>query len=144
MFRISTVAIDPTTLRNDDDNPHAGAVSIFEGLVRNHHEGRRVLRLEYEAHRAVAEKEGRRILEEATEKFGLDYAGAVHRTGSLEIGACAVMVVVSAPHRAETFAACRFVIDEVKRRLPIWKKEFYTDGSSKWVGCAGCRGTHQH
>ncbi|HCQ33954.1 MAG TPA: molybdopterin-converting factor chain 2, partial [Verrucomicrobiales bacterium] len=66
MFRLTTVPIDPTTLRNAADNPHAGAVSIFEGLVRNHHEGRRVLRLEYEAHRAVAEKEGRRILEEAT------------------------------------------------------------------------------
>ena len=144
MFLLTPDLIDPTTLRKAADNPHAGAVSIFEGLVRNHHEGRKVLRLEYEAHREVATKEGRRILEEAIKKFGLDYAGAAHRTGALEIGECAVIVVVSAPHRAETFAACRFIIDEVKSRLPIWKKEFYDDGSSEWVGCEGCGRSHKH
>lgn len=144
MFCLTSEPIDQTTLRDAANNPHAGAVSIFEGLVRNHHQGRKVLRLEYEAHGPVAEKEGRIILQEAIEKFDLDYAGAIHRTGPLEIGECAVMVVVSAPHRSETFDACRFVIDEVKQRLPIWKKEFYTDGSSDWVGCEGCRGKHQH
>ncbi len=144
MFFLTSGPIDRGTLRDEANNPHAGAVSIFEGLVRNHHHGRKVLRLEYEAHRPVAEKEGRLILQEAIEKFDLDYAGATHRTGSLEIGECAVIVVVSAPHRSETFDACRYVIDEVKRRLPIWKKEFYSDGSSAWVGCEGCSGEHQH
>ncbi|MBB08776.1 MAG: molybdopterin-converting factor chain 2 [Roseibacillus sp.] len=144
MFLLTADPIDSAGLREAASDPHAGAIAIFEGTVRNHHKGREVLRLEYEAHRAVAEKEGQRIVREAMERFGLDHARATHRTGSLEIGECAVMVVVSSPHRAEAFDACRFIIDAVKHRLPIWKKEFYPDGSSDWVGCEGCRQEHQH
>ncbi len=144
MFLLTADPIDPAGLRQAAGNPHAGAIAIFEGTVRNHHQGREVLRLEYEAHLAVAEKEGQRIVREAMKRFGLDYAGATHRIGPLEIGECAVMVAVSSPHRAEAFDACRFIIDEIKHRLPIWKKEFYPDGSSDWVGCEGCRQEHQH
>ncbi|MEC8942409.1 MAG: molybdenum cofactor biosynthesis protein MoaE [Verrucomicrobiota bacterium] len=144
MFRLTTDPIDPAALREAAGNPHAGAVSIFEGTVRNHHQGREVLRLEYEAHAPVAEKEGQRIVRNAIERFGLDHAEAVHRTGPLEIGESAVIVAVSSPHRSESFEACRFIIDEIKHRLPIWKKEFYPDGSSDWVGCEGCRQGHQH
>ncbi|NNM30217.1 MAG: molybdenum cofactor biosynthesis protein MoaE, partial [Akkermansiaceae bacterium] len=103
-----------------------------------------VLRLEYEAHASVAEQEGRRIVAEAVERFGLDRAHAVHRIGRLEIEDLAVVVVVSSPHRAEAFDACRFVIDEIKHRVPIWKKEYYPDGSSEWVGCEGCAAAHRH
>ena len=144
MFLLTPDPIDSAGLREAASDPHAGAIVIFEGTVRNHHKGREVLRLEYEAHTAVAEKEGQHIVREAMERFGLDHARATHRTGSLEIGECAVMVVVSSPHRAEAFDACRFIIDAVKHRLPIWKKEFYPDGSSDWVGCEGCRQEHQH
>ena len=144
MFRLPTAPIDPAALREAASDPHAGAVSVFEGTVRNHHQGREVIRLEYEAHAPVAEKEGRRIVQDAIERFGLDHAEAVHRTGPLEIGESAVIVAVSSPHRSESFEACRFIIDEIKHRLPIWKKEFYPDGSSDWVGCEGCRQGHRH
>ena len=83
-------------------------------------------------------------MQDAIERFGLDHAEAVHRTGPLEIGESAVIVAVSSPHRSESFEACRFIIDEIKHRLPIWKKEFYPDGSSDWVGCEGCRQGHRH
>lgn len=144
MFRLTPDPIDPAALREAANDPHAGAVSVFEGTVRNHHQGREVVRLEYEAHAPVAEKEGRRIVQDAIERFGLDHAEAVHRTGPLEIGETAVIVAVSSPHRSESFEACRFIIDEIKHRLPIWKKEFYPDGSSDWVGCEGCRQGHRH
>jgi molybdopterin synthase catalytic subunit len=81
---------------------------------------------------------------DAMERFSLDHAEAVHRVGKIEIEETAVIVVVSAPHRTEAFDACRFIIDEIKHRVPIWKKEFYADGSSAWVGCEGCRQAHQH
>lgn len=144
MFRLTTAPLDQAALRNAATNPNAGALALFEGTVRNHHQGRDVLRLEYEAHATVAEKEGTRIVEEAITRFGLDYAEAVHRTGPLEIEESAVIVAVSSPHRAEAFDACRFIIDEIKHRVPIWKKEYYLDGSSEWVGCEGCRQAHRH
>ncbi len=144
MFRLTTTPLDPAALRRDASDPHAGAVVVFEGTVRDHHEGRPVLRLEYEAHQPVAQSEGRRILEEALERFDLDHAEAVHRLGLLQIEESAVVVLVAAPHRAEAFEACRFIIDQIKHRVPIWKKEFYADGTSAWVGCEGCREAHRH
>ncbi|MBJ07360.1 MAG: molybdopterin-converting factor chain 2 [Verrucomicrobiaceae bacterium] len=144
MFDLTSGPISLASLREAVNDPHAGAVAVFEGTVRNHHEGRDVLRLQYEAHGPVARKEGIRILRDAIVRFGLDHAAAVHRTGSLEIGDSAVIVAVSSPHRAEAFEACRFIIDEIKHRLPIWKKEFYADGTSDWVGCEGCRTGHRH
>ncbi|MEO1843253.1 MAG: molybdenum cofactor biosynthesis protein MoaE [Akkermansiaceae bacterium] len=144
MFRLTNDPLDLAALRQAATDPHSGAVVVFEGTVRNHHEGRDVLRLEYEAHAPVAEKEGQHIVADAMERFSLDHAEAVHRVGKIEIEETAVIVVVSAPHRAEAFDACRFIIDEIKHRVPIWKKEFYADGSSAWVGCEGCRQAHQH
>ena len=144
MFSLTSDPLDLFALRPEASHPHAGAVVVFEGTVRDHHEGRAVLRLEYEAHETVAGKEGQRIVEEAIARFGLDYARAIHRVGKLAITESAVIVVVSAPHRGEAFDACRFLIDEIKHRVPIWKKEFYADGSSAWVGCEGCRQAHRH
>lgn len=143
-FRLTDAPLDLLTLREAAGDPHAGAVVVFEGTVRNHHLGRAVLRLEYEAHTPVAEKEGRRIVEEALERFNLDHAAAVHRLGELQVGESAVITIVSAPHRAEAFEACRYLIDEIKHRVPIWKKEYYADGSSEWVGCEGCAQGHRH
>lgn len=137
-FAVTTTAIDPDALKAALADPASGACVVFEGWVRNHHEGRDVLRLEYEAYAAVAEKEGARILEEAIARFGLDNAACVHRAGELEIGGMAVWVGVSSGHRGEAFEACRYIIDEVKHRLPIWKKEHYTSGDSGWVNCEGC------
>jgi molybdopterin synthase catalytic subunit len=97
-----------------------------------------VLRLEYEAFAPLAEREAERILEEARERYGVDCVACAHRVGSLAIGDVAVWVGVSAPHRGEAFDACRYIIDQVKHRLPIWKKEFYEDGDSGWVNCEHC------
>jgi molybdopterin synthase catalytic subunit len=83
-------------------------------------------------------REGERILGEAVARFGAAHAACVHRLGDLAVGELAVWVGVSAPHRAEAFEACRYVIDEVKHRLPIWKKEFYLSGDSGWVNCERC------
>lgn len=142
MFRLTTDPIDFAALRTAASAPAAGAVVLFDGTVRNHHLGRSVDRLEYEAHEAVANKEGRKIMEEAVARFDLQHAQAVHRIGALQVEESAVVVVVSTAHRAEAFEACRFLIDEIKRRVPIWKKEYYADGSVEWVGCEGCAGHH--
>jgi adenylyltransferase/sulfurtransferase len=113
--------------------------------VRDHNEGRTVERLEYESFESLAVKEGERIVAEAVAKFGVTRAACVHRVGSLAIGDLAVWVGVSSAHRGEAFAACRYIIDEVKHRVPIWKKEHYTDGDSGWVNCERCAAAaHDH
>jgi molybdopterin synthase catalytic subunit len=94
-----------------------------------------VRHLEYEAFQSLAEREGERIVAEAIEKFGIKRAACVHRVGDLAIGELAVWVGTSSAHRAEAFAACRYIIDAVKHRVPIWKKEHYIDGTSGWVNC---------
>lgn len=138
MFRIVDDPIDLRALRESVIDPAAGGFCSFEGWVRNHHQGRRVLKLEYEAYRTLAEKEGRRILAEAAERFAIVRAACEHRIGPLEIGGLAVAVCVSAAHRDAAFDACRYIIDETKARLPIWKKEYFADGGSGWVRCDHC------
>jgi molybdopterin synthase catalytic subunit len=129
MFSISRQPINPSTLAN----PRAGALVTFEGWVRNHEDGRQVVALEYECYEELALKEGNRILAEALEKFEILDARCIHRVGRLDIGEIAVWIGVSAEHRAEAFRACQYIIDEVKGRVPIWKKEHYADGDSDWV-----------
>jgi molybdopterin synthase catalytic subunit len=114
----------------------AGACATFEGRVRNHNEGRAVEALDYEAYGPLAEREGERIIAEAREKFRIIGALCVHRTGSLSLGDLAVWVGVTAEHRAAAFDACRYIIDEIKARLPIWKKEHYAGGATEWINCA--------
>lgn len=138
MFSIHVTPLQVPELQAELNDPEAGACVTFEGWVRDHNEGKEVLRLEYEAYAAVAVKEGETILKEACERFGLSHAVCAHRTGLLEIGEMAVWVGVSSGHRGEGFDACRYIIDEVKHRLPIWKKEYYTDGDSGWVNCEAC------
>ena len=130
--------IDPDALRRTLFDPAAGGYCAFEGWVRNRNDGHDVERLEYEAYEVLAVKEGEKILAEATEKFPHLRAHCVHRTGLLEIGDCAVWVGVCSPHRDEAFKACRFIIDALKVRLPIWKKEHYVSGDSGWVNCERC------
>lgn len=136
MFRLSTTPLDPVALARSLDDVRGGAVVTFEGRVRNHNEGQPVLSLDYEAYAVLAEKEGARILAEAHEKFPLLHVACVHRTGHLQLGELAVWVGVTAAHRDAAFAACRYVIDEVKARVPIWKKEHYASGATEWINCA--------
>ncbi len=138
MFTLTPTAIDPNALREQVLDPAAGGYCCFEGWVRNHHQGREVDRLEYEAYPPLAIKEGQRILDEAKERFQLLHAVCCHRTGPLEIGGLAVVVCVSSAHRDAAFDACRYIIDEVKARVPIWKKEFFSDGQQGWVRCDHC------
>lgn len=116
--------------------PDCGGLAIFGGTVRNHHEGRSVLRLRYSAYAPLAERLMREIEVETRARFGLPYCRVVHRVGMLEIGDVAIYCVTRAAHRAEAFDGCRYVVDAVKHRVPIWKEEFYADGSSAFVdGC---------
>ncbi|HEU4593158.1 MAG TPA: molybdenum cofactor biosynthesis protein MoaE, partial [Steroidobacteraceae bacterium] len=137
-FSFSEQPLDTSSLQRELRDDACGGFAAFEGWVRDHNEGLRVTRLEYEAFVELAEKEGARIVQAAVGKFGVRRAACVHRIGSLAIGDVAVWVGVSAAHRDEAFRACRFIIDEVKHRLPIWKKEHYVDGNSGWVNCERC------
>lgn len=145
VISISDKAIAVGELREQMAMPAAGGFCVFEGWVRNENEGREVQRLEYEVYEPLALTEGEKILAEAKKKFPHIDAICVHRSGLLEIGDCAVWVGVSAAHRDEAFKACRYVIDEIKTRLPIWKKEHYVAGDSGWVNCERCANvTHRH
>ena len=137
-FRFSQVPLDPQALRGELADPACGGFAAFEGWVRDHNEGARVRHLEYEAFEALALREGERILGEAVERFGVAHARCAHRLGDLAVGELAVWVGVSAAHRDEAFRACRYIIDEVKHRVPIWKKEHYLNGDSGWVNCERC------
>ncbi len=134
-FEITDQGIDVDALKRDLENDRAGAFAAFQGWVRNHNEGRAVESLEYEAYGPIAVSEGERVLAEALERFNLLKVAAAHRVGHLQIGDCAVWVGVSAAHRGAAFDGCRYVIDELKSRLPIWKKEHYADGDSGWINC---------
>jgi len=142
-FSFSPEPLEPGRCREALADPACGGYASFEGWVRDHNDGRRVRRLEYEAFEALAIKEGERIVASAIERHGVRRAACVHRIGDLGIGELAVWVGVSAEHRDEAFAACRYIIDEVKHRLPIWKKEHYQDGDSGWVNCERCADAHQ-
>ena len=137
-FRFTKAPIDTAAGREALLDGSAGGYASFEGWVRDHNEGQSVSRLEYEAFEALAVKEGERIINEALARFPVMHAQCLHRVGELGIGEMAVWVGVSSEHRAEAFDACRYIIDAVKHRVPIWKKEHYANGNSGWVNCERC------
>lgn len=134
-FTLAVAAIDPGALKARLEHPAAGALATFEGWVRNHADGRGVRLLEYQVYPELAQAEGERVVAEALHRFDVIAAHCVHRSGILHIGDVAVWVGVAAAHRAAAFDACRYIIDEVKQRLPIWKRETYAEGDSGWVNC---------
>lgn len=133
MFAISDISIDSVRLRRELEAAGTGAVVCFEGRVRDHNDGRAVHGLSYQAYVELAEAEGRKILDEARNRFAIERVVCVHRVGDLALGEVAVWAGVSAGHRAAAFEACRYVIDEVKSRVPIWKREHYVEGESEWL-----------
>ena len=143
-FSLHDIALQPERLRKELQHPTCGGYAAFEGWVRDYNNGRTVLRLEYEAFPPLAVREGERILAEARQRFGVERARCAHRVGALTVGELAVWVGVSAAHRGEAFDACRYIIDEVKHRVPIWKKEYYQDGDSGWVNCERCAAAAAH
>jgi molybdopterin synthase catalytic subunit len=138
MAFLSYTPIDTAALIARVDAPAHGGAAFFLGRVRDHHGGRAVARLEYSAYGPMAEAECARIVAEAESRWPVRVALA-HRVGALQVGDIAVAAGAGGAHRDEAFEACRYVIEEVKRRAPIWKKEFYRDGSVEWVG-AGAAG----
>ena len=144
-FSVSDTPIDVTAARQSVADHHCGALVVFEGWIRDHNEGQEVERLEYEVYRPVAEKEGAKIIDEAIARYAVSHAMCIHREGLLELGECAVIVCVSSAHRDAAFDACRYIIDQTKVRLPIWKKEHYITGVSEWVNCEQCAAAgHKH
>ena len=129
---LTDAVIDPAALMREVHSFERGGIVSFAGVVRNHHAGREVIRLEYSAYGAMAEAECARIVAEAEARWPVAVALA-HRIGVVPIGENAVLVVAAAAHREDAFEACRHVIDAVKSRVPIWKREYYADGSVAWV-----------
>lgn len=142
MFTLTDTVINREALISQCQDVRSGGFVSFEGWVRDHNHGLAVSHLIYEAYPVLAIKKGQALIEECIEKFDINQAYCVHRTGTLQLQEMAVWVGVSAAHRAEAFAACQFIIDEVKNRVPIWKKEFYTDGQDSWVNCPRCQQNH--
>ena len=132
-FGLSETPFDTATLRAQLLDDRVGGYASFEGWIRNHNDGRAVHGLRYESYVALAQTEGERVMDEALEKFAILDARCVHRFGDVGIGELAVWVGVSAAHRDAAFAACRYIIDEVKSRVPIWKHERYVDGDAGWL-----------
>ena len=122
---IDTSAV-PIKVSNKDED---GAAVVFEGVVRNHTRGRKTLYLHYEAYEEMALRQMQGLCEQAIKKFQVRDVALVHRLGRLEIGETSVLVVVASAHRAAAFDACRWLIDTLKRTVPIWKKEFFEDGA---------------
>lgn len=133
-FQLTENTVDMATLSAELRDPSSGAVVTFDGRVRDHNDGHRVSGLEYQAYPALALATGKRILEEEITRHRLLRAIAVHRTGPIAIGECAVWVGVASEHRAAAFAAAQSIMERLKYELPIWKKETYLDGTIEWVG----------
>ena len=125
--------IDPADVLARVGDDRDGAAILFLGVVRDHADGRPVRGMRYDAYVEMARDVLAQIAQEASERVGSDRVAVVHRVGDLEIGEVSVAIAVSSPHRAEAYDASRYVIEEIKKRLPVWKKEHYTDGAAEWV-----------
>ena len=147
MFDLTTTSIDIASHADTLASDSCGAVVTFEGRVRNHHDERGVEKLIYEVYPEMAMRQGQGIIDEALSRFDITHATCIHRHGELQVGELAVWIGIASAHRAAAFAACAWCIDTIKERLPMWKKEFYTDGTEpRWVAChhapAGSHATH--
>ncbi|ABI56906.1 molybdenum cofactor biosynthesis protein MoaE [Alkalilimnicola ehrlichii MLHE-1] len=132
MERISDKPLDLDTLLEETANPESGALVVFSGTVRNHHEGRSVKAISYTVYKPLAERVLAEIEQEAVSRFPIQSCRIVHRIGELAVGEDSVLVVVRSAHRGDAFDAARFAIDTLKQRAPVWKNEVYADGSSRY------------
>ncbi len=124
--------LDRDALVAATSDPSVGGIVVFEGVVRDNARGKQVRYLEYEAYEEMAEQQIRAIIVEAQQRWGVERVAVAHRFGRLEIGEASVLIVVASPHRGEAFEACRYIIDTLKKTVPIWKKEVATNGE-EWV-----------
>jgi molybdopterin synthase catalytic subunit len=135
--RIQVGPLSLESLIAETERPDCGALAVFVGVVRDHNDGRGVTHLIYTAYEPLAAKMIREIEDKTRAAFGVEVCRVVHRVGRLGIGEAAIIAVARAPHRAEAFDAVRAVVEDVKHRVPIWKEEFFTDGTSAFVpGCS--------
>ena len=128
-------ALDRESLRRAVEEDGAGALLLFEGTVRNHSEGREVLYLEYEAYEAMAERMIEELVKSAFRKWSPEEIKILHRLGGVELGEIAVAIEVRSIHRDEAYQASRYLIEGIKQKIPIWKKEYFEDGTSEWSYC---------
>lgn len=135
---ISSEVLDLSGLLAASHHPRAGAVVLFSGDVRDNNLGHDVSYLEYEAQEKMAAKMIAGILEEAKHRWQLNIAVAQHRTGKVAVGESAVVVITASPHRKEAYEANRYIIDRIKHEVPIWKCEYFADGTRKWGGNCNC------
>ena len=129
MVELTEAVIDVGVVREAVSRDEAGAVLVFEGVTRNHHDGRAVVRLEYEAYASMAKTQMSVICDTIASRWPGSRVAMIHRIGVVDVGEASVVIAVSAPHRDEAYAASRFAIDTLKASVPIWKKEVYADGS---------------
>jgi molybdopterin synthase catalytic subunit len=134
MIEITTSPLDPEQITARVRQDTNGAVVTFLGTTRLLSEGKRVVRLEYEAYETMALKKLEEIREEMMAEFGIEDVAISHRIGVVDIGQISLVVAVASPHRQEAFLACHKIVDRLKETVPIWKKEFFEDGS-RWVAC---------
>jgi molybdopterin synthase catalytic subunit len=134
---VITREIDAASLINEVVSPQYGAVSLFIGTVRDVNDGRSVSAIEYSAYKSMAEAELERILDEAEQRFGVSALVVEHRIGLLGLGDVSVAIAAAHPHRAAALDCTRYVIEEIKKRVPIWKMEHYADGTRDWVDPTG-------
>lgn len=132
LIRVTPDALRPEEAIAAVESPAAGAINVFLGVVRNNNLGRTVNYLEYEAYPSMAEKVMRELATEAMKRFGLEDCAVLHRTGRLEIGETSLLIAVSCGHRAESFEGGHWLVNEIKKRVPVWKKEVWADGES-WI-----------
>ena len=145
MFKITDQSINDLNSLNLDilNNPTVGGIVYFQGVVRNHNEGKDVESLEYDAYSPMANKLGNSIVAKAKELFEIEDAYCLHRIGHLGINDTAVWVVVTSHHRKEAYEASQYIIDTVKGEVPIWKREHYVNEEPSWVACHRCK-EHSH
>ncbi|MEX1138535.1 MAG: molybdenum cofactor biosynthesis protein MoaE [Bacteroidota bacterium] len=134
MVLLTSNPIDVQTVLKSVATPGSGGIDIFIGTTRDHSGGRAVTSLEYEAYEPMALREMERIERQARKKWPLEKVAIVHRLGSVPIGEASVVIAVSSAHRKQAFEACRFVIDALKKEVPIWKREHFADGTEEWSG----------
>ncbi len=132
MIEITKNKIDIEKVVQSVITPESGAVDVFIGTTRNHSRGKGVVKLEYEAYEQMAVKKMKQIENEVRDKWNIHNVAVVHRTGEVAIGESSVVIAVSSPHRDEAFSACRYIIDRLKEIVPIWKREFFKDGTVEW------------
>jgi molybdopterin synthase catalytic subunit len=134
--KLQSAPIDLIKIRQDLMFDYSvGGLTTFEGIIRDSNHGKKVTKLEYEVYEALALTEMCRIGSEAVEKFNLALTCQIHRFGPLTLGDTAVFIAAASKHRNEAFVGCRYIIDQLKKRVPIWKKEFYSDNTHEWTRC---------